>query len=291
VLAKKSKKKKKKPKAADTESSDASQSEGPAVEELSADSVTAERERVQESAKSAGDPKSAAETLEQGAKQNGDPVLFLDAAQNYIAAGKADRDEGLVELGIENARIALDVLHFVRSPAADPSWQVVASNEVKDLIERGNDLVREGQRSLDSLESSGDETEGTTDEEPKRKRKRRKGESRPGAGAIAGGSVLLLAGVAGVAMIGAGAAISRNRQDEVEALELGPQDEKFKELDAQGKRANMIAYIGIPLAAVGLIGGITLLALGAKRAKAGKSTSAHAWVMPTFGGLVVSGKF
>src|SRR5690349_10621257 len=42
----------------------------------------------------------------------GDPVLFLDAADAYLAAAEKGRDIAMAEASIERARISLDILYF-----------------------------------------------------------------------------------------------------------------------------------------------------------------------------------
>ncbi|HFE43891.1 MAG TPA: hypothetical protein ENJ18_00140 [Nannocystis exedens] len=73
--------------------------------------------------------------------------------------------------------------------------------------------------------------------------------------------------------------------------------EAFDAADARGKKANTLSYVGAGVGAVGLISGVTLLVIGAKKRKAYRAdhNDTALRLTPTFGpamtGLSLSGRF
>ena len=123
-----------------------------------------------------------------------------------------------------------------------------------------------------------------------------KKEKKPGTGLIIGGAVAASVGVAGVSMAIAGLVISRGKQKEVEELMRPADDDEIAAIDEEGKQANLIAFIGAGVGAVGLAVGVPLLIVGAKKRKQGATTAATSLrVAPaltrTSSGLSLSGRF
>ncbi len=123
----------------------------------------------------------------------------------------------------------------------------------------------------------------------------------PGTGLIAGGSAALVVGVGGLGMMGAGFALGASAQREVESLVL-PQDiDRVPELDQKGSTANVLAYVGGAVGAVGIAVGATLVVLGVKKRKAGGGTAEEdsalsrlhfgGWALNESAGLTVGGSF
>jgi hypothetical protein len=113
-----------------------------------------------------------------------------------------------------------------------------------------------------------------------------------------GGSVATAVGLAGAGLGIAGVAISGQRQNAIEdeAGQMVPDQDKMDELDAEGKRANVMGYAGLGVAVVGLAVGVPLIVIGLKkRREAGPSASARVLVAPYMStehnGLVLSGRF
>src|SRR5690606_14731534 len=103
-------------------------------------------------------------------------------------------------------------------------------------------------------------------------------------------------GVGGLSMVAAGTAISARRQKEVEDLMLPMDQAEVDRLDAEGSKANNIAYIGAGVAVAGLAVGIPLLVVGVMRRKKGNPpASASVQVVPAmsrrFGGVALQGRF
>ena len=254
------------------------------------------RKPTQDRAKAllSSDPGEAADILSSDAKKSQDPVLYIDAAEAYKAAGVADRDKAAVEAAIEHASIGLDILHFQQDPRCDPQWQHVGSTEFDREISRARKVIADSEQALRDLDKPVEEAPPPPDDTDKKT-------PRDGRGLIAAGSLLTVVGVGGLGMIGAGIALSAKAQKEVEALDPSSltYDQDVYDLDKKGKGANVIAYAGIGVAAVGLIAGATLLALGVKKRKKYRSenpsdeTALH--VAPALGrgfaGLSLGGRF
>ena len=259
--------------------------------------ATSARKSVQARGKQlmASDAGEAAEYLSGEAKKTHDPVLYFDAAEAYKADGAASRDKAALQTAIELASIGLDIAHFQQDPRCDPDWQHLDAGEADREIARGKQIVEDSEKALADLDKPVEAPPPA--EEPKERKKT----PRDGRGLIAGGSLLTVVGVGGLGMIGAGLALGAGAQKDVEALDPSDidYDSQVDELDDMGRSANLIAYVGIPVAAVGLAAGIALLAVGVKKRKKYRAehgadeTALH--VAPALGrgfaGLTLGGRF
>lgn len=242
------------------------------------------------------DPRAAAEVLAGEAKKTHDPVLFIDAAEAYLAAGVAERDKEALTTAIEQASIGLDIAHFQQDPRCDQSWQHLDAGEFQREITRAEKVIADSKQAIADLDKP---VEAPPEEdEPKPEKK---GAPRDGRGLIAGGALATAVGVSGLAMIGAGLALSSKAQKDVEALDPSAldYDAQLADIDKRGKSANVVGYAGIGVAVVGLGAGIALLALGLKKRKAYRAEhgdeTARVHVAPAlgrgFGGLTLGGRF
>lgn len=267
------------------------------------------RKPIQERAQGmlkAGNPDSAAELLSEEAGKRSDPVLYLDAADAYRAAGEENKSKPDLETGIERARIGLDILHFLQDPRADPEWQVVDSGEISSEIRRGEKIIESSEEALANLDKKVEAPPPAEDDDKKERKKAPK----DGRGLIAAGSLLTLVGVGGLGIMGAGMAIASSAQKDIdasaEALKNGSIDQATFDMekldsDAKGKRGNTLTYAGIGVGAVGLAAGIALLVIGVKKRKkyraenGGGESDSTAMVVPSIGyghaGLVLTGRF
>lgn len=240
------------------------------------------------------------ELLKLEAEELGDPELFMSASEVLLEHAEAEADEGAALEAAELADIARDIALYLaderRFNATD--WRPVTREEAEALADRA-ELAGEQARELAATivaEREAAAAENAEVDEPSEERKRR--EKKPGTGLIAGGAAMLTIGVGGVAMIGAGLAMGAARQREAESLDLPAEQARLEALDRQGAQANLISYIGIAVAGVGLTTGIALIVVGAKKRKqAGGSSSESASLRaaPWFGregaGLSVGGRF
>jgi hypothetical protein len=290
-------KKKKKPAAAEEEP-------GP---RLTPDAAEPKRQAIRDAvqpARDAGNLAEVADGLERNAAQLGDPVTMLEAAEARLEAAKKDRKTDTAEAAIETSKRSLDILHFyaaVNNGEATSDWLVIEPGDAGGLIDRADGVVRDAEALIEEIEAE-DDAEGAAapaDGGKKAKKKRKKGEAKPGTGMIAAGSVFTLVGVAGVSMVVAGTVISAGKQNDVE--KFSPGDPEVDKLDDEGKRANLIAYIGAGVAVAGFAVGLPLIIIGAKKRKQGKappasaSTRSSLVLAPVFGGgtaaLSLRGRF
>lgn len=257
------------------------------------------RKVVQDRAKPllGSDPGAAAELLAGEAKKTQDPVLFIDAGEAYLAEGVAEGDKAALTTAIEQASIGLDIAYFQQDPRCDPQWQHLESSEFEREITRAKKVIADSEQAIADLDKPVEAP--PPDEEPKEKKK---ATPRDGRGLIAGGALGTAVGVGGLAMIGAGLALSSKAQKDVEALDPSAldYDAQLADIDKRGKSANVVAYAGIGVAVVGLGVGIALLALGVKKRKAyraehGADETARVHVAPAlgagYGGLTLGGRF
>lgn len=299
------KKKKKKPKPAAEEE--------PAGPLLTPEGAEPKRQAIRDSvqgARDAGDLDRVADGLEKNGADLGDPIIFLEAGEARLEHAKKERDAEAAAKGIEDTRIALDILQLfaeVEAGTATTDWIVIAPADSTALISRAEEQIDTGESLLQEIEAekaaAAQANAGKGDKEKKKRKKRNKGEprdSKPGTGMIAAGSVFIVAGVAGVSMVIAGTTLSAKQQKIVEKHMVT--DPQIDSIDAAGNRANMIAYVGAGLAVAGIAVGLPLLIVGAKKRKNGKappSTAARLRqelvVSPTFGrggsGIALRGRF
>ncbi len=289
------KKKKKKPKPKPAEEVEA----GPL---LTPEQAEPKRQAIRDSvqgARDAGDYERVADGLEKNGAELGDPIILLEAGETRLDIASKERDAEAASKGIEDTRIALDILHLfaeVESGSATTDWIVIAPADSTALISRAEEQLDRGEGLLSDIEAekaaAAQASAGDGDKKKKKKRdrkKREKGDAKPGTGMIAAGSVFIVAGVAGVSMVIAGTSISAAKQKEVEKHEVT--DPEIDDLDKAGNRANLMAYLGAGLAVAGLAVGIPLLVVGAKKRKNGKGGGTTAGVgrrelalSPIFGG-------
>jgi hypothetical protein len=244
------------------------------------------RKPVQEQARGlrvSGQHSAAGDLLARKAVELKDPVLFLDAAEAYNDAGKADRSLDLVHKAIEHASTAGDILHFLGDDRASATYKPVSDDHRQALLSRVDDVLAASHVLLAEIESP---TEPTTTEPADEDRR-----AKPGRVAIIAGAAAAGVGVLGLGLGAAGLGIGANAQSSVD--EPTVYGEEYDEWDAKGRRGNVLAFVGLPLAALGLGAGIALIAIGLKKRKAGASADAAArlQVAPSPGGLVFSGRF
>jgi hypothetical protein len=228
----------------------------------------------------AGEPAQAGLEFDRGAAAQGDPVLYLDAGDAYLAAARADADVEMAATAIERARIAQDILYFHLDSAADPDFRLVENAEVPALINRADELIEEAEAAIEEINAAADPT-GPTDDEPKKK-----GDGKimvmSGIGLASVGGALVVMGVAGLAI----GAVNQNRADRDTVY-----GSEYDEVERRGKRGNVIAGVGFALGAACIGGGLALYFLGKKRRKQAADDDKVVMVSPTLGGLAVTGRF
>ena len=271
-----------------------------ADEKITPQQAESARKTVQEKSRGLrkGDPGAAAELLAEEAGTRSDPVLYIDAADAYREAGVKAKSRLDLETGIEKARIGLDILYFLEDPRCDPEWQILDSDKIAGEISRGEKVIAASEREITALEKKADAPAPVDEEKAPRKKA-----PRDGRGLIAGGALLTVVGVGGLAMLGAGLATASGAQKDVKALNPSDLDyqTKFDDIDARGKLGNTLTYAGIAVGAIGLGAGIALLVIGVKKRNkyraehGGDETTASLRVLPVAGrgqaGLVLTGRF
>jgi hypothetical protein len=111
------------------------------------------------------------------------------------------------------------------------------------------------------------------------------------------GSGLAAIGVTGMAVLGGGLYLDRQRQQQLEGLQAAGIDPKLVDLaplDAQGQRARAMITVGAIAGTAGLLAGGTMISLALLHRKAaaeGSGTRASLRVQPTLGGIRIEGRF
>jgi hypothetical protein len=255
----------------------------------------AQAHKVADPLRDNGELKAAGIAFDAAASKRGDPILFLDAGDAYLALAKKDQDTEAAETAAERGAIALDILYYQLDDASDDDFRVVEGTEVPALITRAEDLQSSARALIDEIEQQR-AAAALAAQEPDDKKKR--GKMDPAKALTIGGAVSttvggILLGV-GVAGLGLGAA----RQQEAEDPTVyGPE---YDAVAAKGKRANLLAYVGLSGGAVFLAAGIAMLVIGNKRKKKGGKAEPDeeetVWrLSPSLGpqnaGLSLSGRF
>lgn len=250
-----------------------------------------------------GDPMGAGVVLDEGASVWGDPVLYLDAADIYLAAAKEQSDTGLVDAAEERARISRDILFFSLDSAADRDFRLVEMSEVPDLINRADDLLERCSATRKEIEaaSATPEEEEEEEEAPREKASKKKILFATGvASAAIGGGLLVMGGV--------GLILGAVRQNKAEDPFI--YGDSYDAVEAQGQSANLIAGVGLGVGGALAVTGVTLILLSKRKPKKGKKKKKKGGdgedeaapeddnivrVAPMFGsgrgGLAVTGRF
>lgn len=231
--------------------------------------AASERAPIQEhAARLAADGKldESLQSLLVGAEAYHDPILYLSAAEATLAradrkgrAGVADDDRC-----IEHVRTAQTLLQAAAadSPRVDPE-------EHPALLAWGDDLVKKADR-----------------------HKQRMSARRNGGAELIAGAVLTTVGLAGFGVMSGGLYLNSVSERELAKGEGRP-EEDLADLHAQQRRAETMTAAGAISGAVGLALGIALISIGARDLKATRAEKlqARVRVAPTFGGLVIAGRF
>lgn len=239
---------------------------------------------------SAGELTAATILYDNAAQGEGDPVLFLDAGDTWLALAEKDRDAAAAETAKQRAQVAQDILYFHLDSSSDPDYRQVANEDVASLLARASLLIEKAEDLAEEIQSES-ESVVTPEAAPKRA---------PGNGRglrIAGAGLMGL-GVAGLGVGATGLILGSVHQNNVEDPSV--YGDEYDEFDAKGQRANLVATVGLVAGGVTLAVGVTLFIIGKKRGnKAGAApqdstarTRARALaVVPTGRGLAVTGRF
>lgn len=233
------------------------------------------------------DPAAAGMHYDTRAAEWGDPILYLDAADAYLAAADKDGEIPMAEAGIERARISLDLLYFQLDPAADKDFRMVETGDIPTLIARANTTIDRGERLLEDLARRGDAAvaEATP---PKEKRQRKPIKTKPMfiSGAVVaslGGGVL---GVGAVGLIIG--AVNQNKAEDPTVYGTA-----YDDVEAKGNRGNLIAGVGLGVGGALVLGGAAMMIIAKvaekKQGKAPKEKNIS--LSPTLRGVAISGRF
>ncbi|MEX1367385.1 MAG: hypothetical protein AB1Z98_29935 [Nannocystaceae bacterium] len=230
----------------------------------------------------AGELTAATILFDGAARTQGDPVLFLDAADAYLELATTERDIASAETAKLRAQTAQDILYFHRDPeASDPDYRLVTDSEITGLLSRAEILIERADTMVEEIET---ELEGLEAAEPAPARK-------PGNGRglrIAGLGLTGL-GVAGLGVGVAGLVIGRINQNRVDDPTV--YGSTFDDFDAKGRRGNVIAGVGLAVGGVAIAAGVTMFIIGRNRGERAGSSSESVALVPTGRGVALVGRF
>lgn len=236
----------------------------------------------------AADPAAAGMHYDTRAAEWGDPVLYLDAADAYLAAADKDGEMPMAEAGIERARIALDLLYFHLDGTSDPTFRMVDTGDIPDLIARANTTVDRGEKLLEELALRGDAAVADAGKPAKPKRERKPIKTKPMfiAGAVVtslGGALL---GVGGVGLI-VGAVNQKKAEDPT------VYGTAYDEVADKGERGNLIAGVGLAVGGVLTLGGAAMMIIAkvAEKKQGKPAKEKNVTVAPALNGVTISGRF
>ena len=253
---------------------------------ITPESAAETRAPLQGQAKVYDDEKAATFLHDQGVSTK-DPILLLDSADAYVRVAEAQRSIEAAELGKDEARIALDMLRYLKTEQNSKYWQPVASVEIGGAIGRGEDILEGADELITEIEAEIAAANALPPPEPVEQKRKLK----PGTGFIAGGAVALTLGAAGLGVGTVGVLRGQEAQDQIDDPNVF--GDEFRDWDQRGKDANTMAIAGFAVGGVGLATGIALVVVGVKKRKnAGvEDEKASAMVLPTTNGLVLTGRF
>ncbi len=225
-------------------------------------------------------PRDAAGRLDTAASSFGDPVLFLDAADAYLAAAEAEQDPSAIDQAEARARIALDILYFLQGPSASDAWRPVAGVQVGELVGRANEALQRAGELRVAIEQAAREE---PDDAPAKK-------GPPGRALVLSGAALAAVGGAGLAVGVTGLVMGGINQSK--ANDPTVYGSTFDDVDRKGKLGNTLAYAGFIAGGVLVATGVTLILIGRKKKKhAAGDDQAQVRLLPTAGGLILRGRF
>jgi hypothetical protein len=241
-----------------------------------------------------GEFTSAGIEFDNAAAELGDPVLYLDGGEAYLAGARKAKDADLARAAMERARISLDILYFHLDSAADPDFRLVETGDIPALIVRAQKLIDDAEAFVEEIEAEAAAAEEPADDE---KKKRKRGKIDRDRALLISGAVLTGVGIGFVALGGAGLGLGYKHQ--LDAEHPAVYGEEYDAVAAKGRRANTLAYVGLPIGGALLATGIALLVVAKRGTKKKepkeKSESEGVALSPTFGpsstGIAVSGRF
>lgn len=239
-----------------------------------------------------GDPAGAGILYDRAASEYGDPILYLDAGDAYVAACEAEQNVDYCDAATERAAISLDILYFHIDSSADPDFMLVETGDVPDLIARAQTLQQAAAETKDKVLNPIAEPAATAEPKKERKKGNGKGMKIAGIGLASLGGALTVVGVAGLGI----GAFNQSRADDPSVY-----GDEYDDVEAKGKRGNLIAGLGLGIGGAAAIAGVTLYFIGKSREKkAGTGGDKKekppedepiVRVAPTPTGMAVSGRF
>lgn len=252
-----------------------------------------------------GESIAAGIAFDNAASEYGDPVLYLDAGEAYLVGAEKSANRELAWAALERGNIAADILYFHLDSSADPHFRLVETKEIPQLILRAQSLVEDATelaRKIDEgVVTTGGKRKRDKAREPKRKPKKTDKKRTRGDGKAANITGAVFVG-SGAAMLGIGiAGLEVGRRQQEVAVQPTIYGSKYDEVAKRGKRANMMAAVGLPASALLVGTGVAILVVNykfqklkgntRKQRKRGGKYSVAPGLSPVGASVAVSGRF
>lgn len=236
---------------------------------------------------------SAVKKMDEAYERSGDPLMLYYIGQAY----RDWYDESKEVKHLYEAKITFE--KFIVALQADPTLGDPA--DVKPKVDEIEALIEEA-------EKAEPEPEPELEPEPPPLPEVDPGKGQKIAGAVllgAGGALLISGAAVGIAFGVKGGGLSDDikalRTDYNEAMCEGMMTTQCDDIEndidttlAEGKRTNLLTGVGWGLAGVGAILAVTggvVFSKGKRKTAVWRAEHAHIQVLPTFGGLAISGRF
>lgn len=205
----------------------------------------------------AGEFTAATIFYDEAAKHNGDPVLFLDAADAYLAQAESELDIASAETAKLRASTAEDILYFHLDSSSDPDYQLVTEADISSLLARVVEINGRADDLIVNIEQELAAADAEPAPEPKQK----------GDGKVMriSGIGLMGLGVVGLGVGATGLIIGTVNQNRVEDPTV--YGSEYDDFDNKGRRGNLLAGVGLAVGGAALVAGATLFIIGRRRGK------------------------
>jgi len=239
----------------------------------------------------AGEIPAAAILYDGAADTHGDPILYLDAGNAHIMLATEQRDIAEAETAKLRAQTAQDILYFHLDERSDPDYRLVTDGEISGLLMRAGQLIEAADALIAAIESEQVAPASEPAPAPDEKKTNGRGMRLAGAGLTGLGVAGLAVGVTGLVLGG----VHQSSADDPAVY-----GNAFDEVDAKGRRSNVMAIVGLAVGGVALATGVTLIIVGKRRRatadaspvdEASDDEDFSMALVPTGRGLALTGRF
>ena len=221
----------------------------------------------------AGDPRAVASYLGETAAELDDPVLAVEAAEARLGVPGLD--------GLRETRRDLEIARAMIAGLSDP--EVDSTRDAR--------TARVDRSEVGALSKRCDAIEVAVAQRIRRLTAKAKVERR-GRQELGAGTVMASLGVGGLVLLAGGLGVVHDRNEKLEKVRGNEAAYDLTSLDAQHTRGTAMVASGAVIAAMGLVIGATVIGVGVRDIRSGRSRrDERVRVVPAVGGFVFMGRF